>query len=100
MVTSDGDRHWLHAPPATDCAAERVESLAPPAVMIRALGSPLQDAPTEIQIEATGEKFDRLVARVKTDGLLIANGVNVASPEFWIVVGDEVNELRRLESET
>jgi hypothetical protein len=70
----------------------------PPAVMIRALGSPLQDAPTEIQIEATGEKFDRLVARAKTDGLLIANGVNIASPEFWIVVGDDAEELRRLKS--
>jgi hypothetical protein len=71
----------------------------PPAVMIRALGSPLHDAPTEIQIEATGEKFDRLVARAKTDGLLIANGVNVASPEFWIVVGDDAAELKRLESD-
>jgi hypothetical protein len=70
----------------------------PPAVMIRALGSPLHDAPTEIQIEATGEKFERLTARVKTDGLMLASGVSVASPEFWIVVGDDAAELRALES--
>jgi hypothetical protein len=69
----------------------------PPAVMIRVLGSPLQDAPTEIRIEASGEKFEWLVARVRTEGLLMANGVSVASPEFWIVAGDDVDELRKLE---
>lgn len=70
----------------------------PPAVMIEAFGSPVQDAPTEIQLEANGEKFERLVARYRTEGMLLGAGVNVASPEFWVVSGDDVEELKRLET--
>jgi hypothetical protein len=51
---------------------------------------------TQIIVEMNGERFERAVARARTDGMLIANGVIIASPEFWIVAGDDVEELRRL----
>jgi hypothetical protein len=63
--------------------------------MIRALDASA-GMTTEIIVEMNGERFERAVARARTDGMLIANGVIIASPEFWIVAGDEVEELRRL----
>ncbi len=67
----------------------------PPALLFRVL-DPNAALPTEIFIEATGERFERFVARYKTDALLLGNGVGIATPEFWIVVGDDVTELKRL----
>jgi hypothetical protein len=67
----------------------------PPALMIRALDASA-GMTTEIIVEMNGERFERAVARARTDGMLIANGVIIASPEFWIVAGDDVDELRRL----
>lgn len=67
----------------------------PPALMIRALDASA-GMTTEIIVEVNGERFERAVARARADGMLIANGVSVASPEFWIVAGDDVAELRRL----
>ncbi len=69
----------------------------PPAVMIRALGedSISQDARTEIRLEVSGERFERLVACYRTEGMLLGAGVSVASPEFWIVSGDDAEELKR-----
>ncbi len=67
----------------------------PPALMIRALDASV-GMTTEIIVELNGERFDRAVARARADGMLIANGVIVASPEFWIVAGDDVEELRHL----
>jgi hypothetical protein len=71
----------------------------PPAVMIRALGTSPDELPTEIRLEVNGERFERLSARVRADGLAIASGVVLASPEFWVVAGDDADELKRLEVE-
>lgn len=68
----------------------------PPALMIRALDASA-GMTTEMVVEVNGERFERAFARARADGMLIANGVIVASPEFWIVAGDDVEELRRLE---
>lgn len=68
----------------------------PPALMLRALDAGA-GMTTEIIVAVNGERFERAVARAKADGMLIANGVIVASPEFWIVAGDDVDELRRLQ---
>ena len=80
----------------------------PPAVMIRALGAgpaptaddtglavalPATGIPTEVRLEVTGERFERFAARARADGLLLAPGVSLASPEFWIVAGDDAAEL-------
>jgi hypothetical protein len=67
----------------------------PPAFMIRAL-EPEGTARVEIHLEATGERFERLTARCRTDGLLLGAGASLASPEFWIVAGDDAEELRQL----
>lgn len=67
----------------------------PPALLIRALDASA-GMTTEIIVELNGERFERAVARARADGMLIANGVSIASPEFWIVAGDDVEELRRL----
>lgn len=79
---------------------------APPAVLIaapaQALSANAEDteqalvAPeprTEIIVEATGEKFERLVARARTDGALLGAGATIASPVFLIVSGDDAAEL-------
>ncbi len=68
----------------------------PPALMLRALDDGA-GMTTEIIVAVNGERFERAVARAKADGMLIASGVIVASPEFWIVAGDDVDELRRLQ---
>ncbi len=70
----------------------------PPAVMIRALDGdvPSSSARTEIQLEVSGERFERLSARYRTEGMLLGTGVSVASPEFWVVSGDDAEELREL----
>lgn len=70
----------------------------PPAVMIRALRG-AHDLPTEIRLEISSERFERLVARCKTDGMPLASGVSVASPLFWVVAGDDAEELQRLSPE-
>jgi hypothetical protein len=57
------------------------------------------ELPTEIRLEVNGERFERLSARVRADGLAIAGGVVLASPEFWVVAGDDADELRHLEVE-
>ena len=68
----------------------------PPAVMIRVLDADAipPTARTEIHLEASGERFDRLTARYRTEGMLLGTGASVASPEFWIVAGDDAEELR------
>ncbi len=85
----------------------------PPAIMIRALGAardpaPAEDEtglalslppsgiPAEFRLEITGERFERFAARARADGLLLAPGVSIASPEFWIVAGDNAAELLAL----
>jgi|GEM_PF-1149114 len=72
----------------------------PPALMIRvldvSLGASAGAMPTELALEANGERFERFVARYKTDGLLVASGVGIATPEFWIIAGDDVAELKNL----
>ncbi len=66
----------------------------PPALMVRALsGAAL---PVEIRLETTAERFDRFLARNRTDGLRLGGGVSLASSEFWVVCGDDANELARL----
>jgi hypothetical protein len=71
----------------------------PPAVMIRVLDADAvpPTARTEIHLEVSGERFDRLTARYRTEGMLLGTGAGVASPEFWIVAGDDAEELRRAE---
>lgn len=70
----------------------------PPAVMIRVLDADVPASPmrTEIQLEVSGERFERLSARYRTEGMLLGAGVSVASPEFWVVSGDDAEELRGL----
>jgi len=67
----------------------------PPALMIRAL-EPEGAARIEIHLEANGERFERVTARCRTEGLLLGAGAGLASPEFWIVAGDDAEELRQL----
>ena len=67
----------------------------PPALMIRAL-EPEGTARIEIHLEASGERFERFTARCRTEGLLLGAGAGLASPEFWIVAGDDPEELRHL----
>jgi len=84
---------------------------SPPAVLIRALGAgrapaadetgravslPPAGIPTEMRLEVTGERFERFAARARADGLLLASGVSLASPECWIVAGDDAAELLAL----
>lgn len=85
---------------------------SPPAVLIRALSAPPAPAQddadgqalsvwspefrTELQLEFNGERFERLTARVRCDGALLAAGVTLATPEVWIVSGDDAGELWRL----
>lgn len=66
----------------------------PPALLIRALpsASPL---PTELRLNLNGERFERLTARCKTDGLLLAPGETVRSAWFWLLSGDDPAELLR-----
>jgi hypothetical protein len=69
---------------------------SPPALLFRVLG--LGDgAPTEINLELTGEKFERFTARLRAEGMLIGSGVTLPSPEIFVVAGDDVGELKRLE---
>ena len=69
----------------------------PPALMIRALEA--EALQTELQLELDGEKFERFVAREKLEGTLIGGGVTVASPEFWVLVGDDMSELKQTVAE-
>ncbi|MCS7088984.1 MAG: hypothetical protein NZL91_09850 [Thermoflexales bacterium] len=67
----------------------------PPALLIRALPS-AQPLPTELRVNMGGERFDRLIARCKTDGLPLMPSEAVRSPWFWLVSGDDPAELLRL----
>jgi len=70
----------------------------PPALMIRALDLDAvpSSARIEIHLEVTGERFDRLTARYRTEGLLLGAGASLASPRFWIAAGDDAEELSQL----
>jgi hypothetical protein len=70
----------------------------PPALMIRALDldAPPGSGRVEIQLEATGERFERFTARYRTEGWLLGAGASLASPQFWVVAGDDAEELCRL----
>jgi hypothetical protein len=50
--------------------------------------------PTDLRLECTGEKFERLVARTRADGTLLGAGAALASAEVWIAAGDDARELR------
>ena len=93
------DRHvhcaWFHTQSRTHRSAQRVQPFEAAGADDRALDASA-GMTTEIIIESSGERFERAVARARADGMLIANGVIVASPEFWVVAGDDVEELRRL----
>ena len=66
----------------------------PPALLFCALQA--KSLSTELVLELNGEKFERFVARHNLDGTLIGAGVTIASPEFWVVAGDDVEELKWL----
>ncbi len=66
----------------------------PPAVLVRALNAP--ELPTEIRLETTTERFERFVARCRTDGLRLGAGASLVSPEFWVICGDDAAELAGL----
>jgi len=70
----------------------------PPALMIRTLDLEATSgaARAEIHLEATGERFERFIARYRTEGLLLGAGAGLASPQFWVVAGDDAEELQRL----
>ncbi|MCS7054635.1 MAG: hypothetical protein NZM18_00440 [Thermoflexales bacterium] len=67
----------------------------PPAILVRVLDD--ASARTEIQLELNGERFERLSARYRTEGMLLGAGATIASPEFWVVAGDNAEELSKLE---
>ncbi len=50
--------------------------------------------PTDMRLECTGEKFERLVARSRADGTLLGSGAVLASAELWVAAGDDAQELR------
>ncbi len=95
----------LSSSPATLAGFRRVRELVvqpsasnrstPPALLFRVLDA-ASALPTELVIEATGERFERFIARYKTDALMIAHGVGLVTPEIWIVAGDDAAELREL----
>ncbi len=77
----------------------------PPAVVISELaaeggsaegGAATVDLPTEIKLEINGGRFERLVARQRTDGALLPPGEAVVSSRFLVASGDDAAELRRL----
>lgn len=70
----------------------------PPAVMIQVVQAAAALA-TEICLEVNGERFERLTARHRADGMRLGAGVSVASPELWVVAGDDVEELKALAAE-
>ncbi|MCS7059969.1 MAG: hypothetical protein RMN25_02280 [Anaerolineae bacterium] len=64
----------------------------PPAVII-AVNPATAPLPTEIHLECSGERFERLSVRTRADGTLIASGAMLASAEIWIAAGDDAAEL-------
>ncbi|MCL5995867.1 MAG: hypothetical protein M1546_07405 [Chloroflexi bacterium] len=66
----------------------------PPAVLIRAEAG--SGHPTEIKLEVNGERFERLVARDRANGIALAPGDTLASVMFVIASGNDAGELRRL----
>jgi hypothetical protein len=68
----------------------------PPALLFRVLGG-ADGSATELNLELTGEKFERFTARLRSEGMLIGAGVTLPSPEVLIVAGDDAEELKRLE---
>ena len=67
----------------------------PPALLFRMLG-PVDGPTTELQLEITGEKFERFSARLRSEGTLIGSGVTLTSPEVFVVAGDDAEEIKRL----
>jgi hypothetical protein len=67
----------------------------PPALLFRVLDA-ASTLPTELVIEANGERFERFYARYKTAASMIANGAGLITPEIWIAAGDDVAELKNL----
>ncbi len=51
---------------------------------------------TRFELQASPDKFERFCASVPLDGMLLAPGVTIVTPEVWIVAGDDVRELRAL----
>jgi hypothetical protein len=72
----------------------------PPAILFRVVDPAAESALlTEFQLELSGERFERMVGRCRTDGMLLGAGVTFASPEIWVVAGDDAAELRQLSVE-
>jgi hypothetical protein len=64
-------------------------------LLFRMLGS--VDGPaTELHLELTGEKFERFTARLRSEGTLIGSGVTLASPEVFVVAGDDAEEIKKI----
>ena len=57
---------------------------------------PADGPATELQLELTGEKFERFTARLRSEGTLIGSGVTLTSPEVFVVAGDDVDEIKRI----
>ncbi len=75
----------------------------PPAVLIRSLTSDPDSqnaAATEIKLELSGERFERLVVRTRTDGVLLRAGATLFSTPFQIASGDDPAELLRIAETT
>lgn len=92
-------------PPALSVRALGAESAAPVAAATDAAAddeteialSPLTPGMlAEFRLELSGERFERFTVRARAEGLLLAPGVAVASPEFYIAAGDDAAELLRL----
>ena len=73
----------LLQPPASDRSS-------PPAVMFRAIG----DAPTvQMTLDIGTAKFERLVIAHDLGNTKLAPAVTLASPEIWVIAGDNQQEL-------
>ncbi len=71
----------------------------PPSVLFR-FNPETVFMPTEIRLECTGERFERLVARGRADGTLLGSQAVLTSAELWIAAGDDAQELRQWGSRT
>lgn len=80
-------------PPAVLIASLTQTPSAPAPTTGMELAAPALEMRTEIVAEMTGEKFERLYARVRTDGALLGAGATLAAPVFLIVSGNDAAEL-------
>ena len=73
----------------------------PPAVMVRAVDPPgstsLTTSTAEMMLEINGERFERLAARNRLDGVLLHTSESIASGAFIIASGDDATELHEME---